>query len=99
MKLAKAPAPKYGGEPAEWAAFISDFYSLVVPGRSPEEIGWLLRDAISKEHVHLIANVELKDWKEMDMLLTMMAICNGITGKEKKMATCIIMLNPEMNWH
>ena len=70
IKLNKPDPIKFSGEPRDFAAFRRDFEAIIVPNRSPADIGLYLKQAIPAKDVHILTNVSLDDYKEMMSILS-----------------------------
>ena len=60
----------FTGEARDFAAFKKDFETIVVPNRAASDTGYRLKQAIPQKHKHLIANVEIADYKKMLEILS-----------------------------
>ena len=61
IKLAKADAISFSGEPRDFPRFKIEFLDIVVPNRDDQEIGLRLKQAVPKKHSHLLDNFSLRD--------------------------------------
>ena len=64
IKLNKPDPLKFSGQPRDFASFKKKFETIVVPNRSAVDIGVHLFQAIPTKHQHLVANVEIDNYKE-----------------------------------
>ena len=69
IKLNKPDPLKFSGQPRDFASFKKKFETIVVPNRSAVDIGVHLLQAIPTKHQHLVANVEMENYKEMMKIL------------------------------
>ena len=65
IKLEKASAITFSGNHRDFATFLRDFRTIVIPERPPTEIGLRLRQAIPTKHAHLIQNFDLYEYEDM----------------------------------
>ena len=65
IKLAKAEAISFSGEPRDFPRFKLDFNDIVVPDRDDQEIGLRLKQALPKKHSHLLDNFSLREHIQM----------------------------------
>ena len=70
IKLGKAEQIMFFGNSRDFAAFKKDFETIVVPNRAAVDTGYRLRQAIPQKHQHLIANVDVADYKKMLEILS-----------------------------
>ena len=70
IKLGKAEQIMFTGNSRDFAAFKKDFQTIVVPNRAAVDTGYRLRQAIPQKHQHLIANVDVADYKKMLEILS-----------------------------
>ena len=69
IKLNKPDPLKFSGQCRDFASFKNKFETIVVPHRSAVDIGIHLLQAIPEKHQHLVANVEIDNYKEMMKIL------------------------------
>ena len=69
IKFDKLQSLKFSGNPRDFATFKRNFEMMVVPNRDLTETGMYLKQSVPKKFEHLIANVELGDWKQMMSIL------------------------------
>ena len=65
IKLEKACAITFSGNHRDFATFLRDFRTIVIPDRPATEIGLRLRQAIPTRHAHLIQNFDLQEYEGM----------------------------------
>lgn len=61
IKLAKADAISFSGEPRDFPKFKIEFNDIVVPNRDDQEIGLRLKQALPKRHSHVLDNFSLRE--------------------------------------
>ena len=69
IKLNKPDPIKFSGQPRDFATFRRDFEVIIVPNRAAVDIGLYLKQAVPPKDVHLLANVDLENHKEMMSIL------------------------------
>ena len=69
IKLNKPDPIKFSGQPRDFATFRRDFEAIIVPNRAAVDIGLYLKQAVPPKDVHLLANVDLENHKEMMSIL------------------------------
>ena len=84
IKLNMPDPIKFSGHPRDFAAFKRDFEAIIVPNRSAADIGLYLKQAVPPKDSHILANVELENYKEM------MNILSSKFGCTRKVVDCII---------
>ena len=84
IKLNKPDPIKFSGEPRDFAAFRRDFEAIIVPNRSPADIGLYLKQAIPAKDVHILNNVDLDNYTEM------MSILSAKFGSTRRIVDSII---------
>ena len=65
IKLEKASAISFSGEHRDFATFLRDFRTIVIPNRPDTEVGLRLRQAVPSKYAHLIQNFDLHQYEEM----------------------------------
>ena len=90
IKLEKAEAINFSGLARDYARFRREFVMIVVPNRSETEVGLRLRQAVPKEHRHLLDNIDLENFKQMLEILdknfgTADRVVNSIMGEVYKL--------------
>ena len=90
IKLEKAEAINFSGLARDYARFRREFVMIVVPNRSETEVGLRLRQAVPKEHRHLLDNIDLENFNQMLEVLdenfgTADRVVNSIMGEVYKL--------------
>ena len=92
IKLEKAETISFSGLSRDYARFRREFVMIVVPDRSETEVGLRLRQAVPKEHRHLLDNINLENYKQMLEVLdeefgTADRVVNSVMGEVNKLKT------------